>query len=626
MIHRNRAGIWLRRRILPLAVLLCAGIAIAEKPTAFTPDAVFRGSSLTGWRTLGQGSFKAADGEITGSAAAGAGILLANKGIQDTGFFASFKCSGNCDTGILLRSTATPEGTKAIFISLKDGELGTYKAAWDPQGRETAREKLRPANGQIRLAPPPNPSANPGRAGGRGSQAAVKKGEWNTIQVTLDADIVRVTLNGLGIAGGATDDQSAGFGPVGLRVGSGDVQFKDVSYADLDLRTLPAEQVSQNFRMQRISDFYYSWSAAVADFNHDGVNDVVAGPNIYFGPDYTKFREIYLGSVVNASTEYPDESMMEYAYDFTGDGWPDVLVIGAISRPAYLFVNPKGEARRWDRFTVVPRVQKEIAVLRDIDGDGKPELVYGSDQFLQYAKPDPKNPTGEWIIHKISSQGFWGLGHGIGVGDINGDGRMDVVEAGTWWEQPADATKEWIRHDQSFGPGAEMGVYDVNGDGLADVVTSMNAHGYGLAWFEQKRDAAGKISFVEHQVLSDPNGQNAGGVLFSELHGAAVADVDGDNIPDFIVGKRFWSHKDDYTDPDPQGAPVLYWFRTVRNPKAPGGAELVPELIHNRSGAGNTVWAGDINGDGATDVLTSTDRGTFIFWGKVRPNQPGLKK
>ena len=92
-------------------------------------------------------------------------------------------------------------------------------------------------------------------------------------------------------------------------------------------------------------------------------------------------------------------------------------------------------------------------------------------------------------------------------------------------------------------------------------------------------------------------------------------DVDGDGIPDFIVGKRYWSHEDSYTDPDPYGPPVLYWYRTVRNKNAPGGAEFVPELIHNRSGAGSQVLALDLNGDGALDIAVSTNRGTFIFWG-----------
>ena len=63
------------------------------------------------------------------------------------------------------------------------------------------------------------------------------------------------------------------------------------------------------------------------------------------------------------------------------------------------------------------------------------------------------------------------------------------------------------------------------------------------------------------------------------------ADLDGDGVPDMIVGKRVFSHLESYTDPDPYGPAVLYWYRTVRNPKAEGGAEFVPELIHNRSGS-----------------------------------------
>ena len=163
-----------------------------------------------------------------------------------------------------------------------------------------------------------------------------------------------------------------------------------------------------------------------------------------------------------------------------------------------------------------------------------------------------------------------------------------------------------------------MGVYDVNGDGLNDVVTSLEAHGFGLAWYEQKRDAAGKISFVEHMIMDNYATKNAGGVTFSQPHAAFFADVDGDGVPDFIVGKRYWSHLDAFYDPDPYGPPVLYWYRTVRNPKAPGGAEFVPELIHNRSGAGSELLAVDLNKDGAMDIVTATDRGTFIFWGRPR--------
>jgi hypothetical protein len=110
-----------------------------------------------------------------------------------------------------------------------------------------------------------------------------------------------------------------------------------------------------------------------------------------------------------------------------------------------------------------------------------------------------------------------------------------------------------------------------------------------------------------------------------EAHASTVADVDGDSVPDFVAGKRFHAHLDSYTDPDPFGPPVLYWFRTVRNPKIPGGAEFKPELIHNRSGVGSTVLAVDLNKDGATDIVTSTNRGTFIFWGKPAAKRPASR-
>jgi hypothetical protein len=158
-----------------------------------------------------------------------------------------------------------------------------------------------------------------------------------------------------------------------------------------------------------------------------------------------------------------------------------------------------------------------------------------------------------------------------------------------------------------------MGVYDVNGDGLNDVVTSLQAHGFGLAWFEQKR-TDGKISFVKHSIMGDFSGPSAGDVTFTEPHGMTFADIDGDGIPDMIVGKRYWSHEESYTDPDPYGPAVLYWYRTVRDKSAPGGARFVPELIHNRSGVGSHLAAVDLNGDGAVDIITSTDKGTFIFF------------
>jgi len=595
-----------------LLMTFAIGVASAEAPTAFTPDSVFQGSSLADWRTLDGSNWQASNGQIQ---AVSSGWLVSEREVQDVGFFASFRCATSCTTGVLLRAEQNAEGWTGIYVSLTEGDIATYRVALDENGLELNRETLRAIRGQVRQAPPPAPA----RSGRNSAAPTVNMGDWNTIQIILDADVIRPVLNGVALPASATEDRSAGFGAVAMRAADGTV-FENVSLADLSVRAWPKEQLSQDFRMQQLNDMYYTWSATSADFNNDGTGDIVSGPFVYLGPDLAESREMYLGVAVNPSTEYPMQSMMQFAYDFTGDGWADVLTVGGVRTPALLFVNPQGEARRWDSFAVVPVVRKEIAVLADVDGDGMPEFVYTDGDGLRYAEPDPENPTGEWIVHSISSGALGG--HGIGVGDINGDGRMDVVEATTWWEQPADPLQEtWIRHDQAFGNGGEIGIFDVNGDGLNDVVTSLEAHRFGLAWYEQTQDSGGIVSFTQHVILTGPGSTaNAGDVVFSEPHGTAFADVDGDGIKDFIVGKRFWAHKDSYTDPDPHGAPVLYVYRTVRNPDAPGGAEFIPDLVHNRSGAGNTLFAADIDGDGATDILTATNRGTFVFWGKP-PNE-----
>ena len=622
------------KSLVLLAVFTFSGaVPIFAIGPSFHPDATFTGSSLAKWHTFGPAEWRAENGEIIATPKGG-GWLVLDHSYQDIGLYTQFRCEAACETGVLLRAQKTPTGMKGIYVALSEPDLPSYSVTIDAQGQIVERNKLRHGGGLERIAPPPSseparefhPPVSTVKLPFTPADSNFRPHDWNQVEILFDANIVRTFLND-GREHGAVGEE--GYGPVALYVGgTGEVRFKDLAYKDLGLKVRLPDKTSSNFRKQQLSDFYYSWSSGAADFNHDGTLDIVSGPYIYYGPDYTKYSEMYRAETVNPSTKFASDAWMDFPADFTGDGWPDVVTVsyGGANGGIFLYVNPKGEERLWDKYKVVSDVQSEIAVMRDVDGDGKPEIVYMGGGQVRYAKPDPANPTGQWIVHNVSEKGY-GTAHGIGVGDINGDGRMDVLNAYGWWEQPAPGSNQetWTYHPEVFGRygrgimgGSVMAVYDVNGDGLNDVVTVLNPHGWGMAWFEQKRDAKGNISFVKHMIMDDFSTTNAGGVAFSEPHGTTYADIDGDGIPDFIVGKRYWSHLDTYLDPDPYGQPVLYVYKTVRNAKAPGGAEFVPELIDSHTGVGSDVLAVDLNHDGVMDIVTASRFGTFIYWGKPR--------
>lgn len=384
---------------------------------------------------------------------------------------------------------------------------------------------------------------------------------------------------------------------------------------------LPAaaeEYKLRSFKKITLSDKFYSEGAYWGDFNKDGKMDVVAGPYWYEGPAFEKKSELYPVKEFNAAATYSD-NFLTYAGDINGDGWDDVIVIGWPGQLTTWLENPKGAEGHWKRHTIHPVTDNESPRWGDFTGDGKSELVFHTGGHLGWASPT-EDVTKPWKFFKASKKGSWQrYTHGLGFGDVNGDGRNDLLEAKGWWEQPAAHVEEgWTFHPVNFGQGgAQMYAYDVDGDGDNDVITSIQAHGYGVSWFENTgKNDKGEPTFKEHRIIGAKPEENKYGVKFSQPHALDLVDMDGDGVKDLVTGKRWWAHGPK-GDAEPMADPVLYWFKTVRSGKA-GEVEFVPHLIDSASGVGTQVSAGDFTGDGLPDVVVGNKRGSFVFIQEVK--------
>ena len=369
-----------------------------------------------------------------------------------------------------------------------------------------------------------------------------------------------------------------------------------------------------------LSDKFHGEGSCIGDFNKDGIPDVSVGHYWYEGPDFKKRHQFFDGP--DAQDFDPagySECFGMFVGDFNGDGWDDILVCPDPGKEGFWFENSKNNSGMWRKHLATVELGNESWVFADVIGNGKKGLLYNRNGYLGIATPNIKSPNEPWDFFAVSYQDkrYERYTHGIGYGDITGNGKMDIIERVGWWEQPTDPTiTPWKFHDFTFADAAaHMLIYDVDGDGLNDVVTVLHCHLYGFAWYKQVRKD-GKITFEQNVLiprsdkLFDPDENSFPKV--SQLHALVAADINGDGIPDVVTGKRFWAHgpEGDIATNDPA---ILMWWETKRDGD---NTTLIPHIIDENSGIGMNFTVGDLNGDGTPDIVIGNKKGAFIFLNK----------
>jgi hypothetical protein len=362
---------------------------------------------------------------------------------------------------------------------------------------------------------------------------------------------------------------------------------------------------------------FVSEGVAIADVNKDGKMDVVTGEFWYEAPHWKPHR-IRPGKddYTEGDKNVYSQSFCCWIEDLNGDGWPDLIVIGFPGQPCHWYENPQGKDGMWKQHEIWHSACNETPQYVDLLGTGRRVLIMGwqppgknNEGQMAYFTPG-KDPTRPWEMHPISEPSMPGkevpgtqrFSHGLGVGDVNGDGRLDVICTGGWWEQPAkpDGKTPWPFHPAKIGDAcADMYAFDMDGDGKPDIL-STSAHQYGIWWHQQKPGKDGNPEFLKRDLFPK---------LVSQTHALHFVDINGDGLKDLVTGKRWWAHGPK-GDADPNAAPKLYWFEAKRG--SDGIIRFTPHEIDSDSGIGTQFVVADFNGDGLLDIVVANKKGVFI--------------
>lgn len=360
---------------------------------------------------------------------------------------------------------------------------------------------------------------------------------------------------------------------------------------------------------------FRSEGVAAADVNRDGKIDVLAGDVWYEAPDWN-VHEIRKPGEFVAGVGYSN-SFCNFAYDVNQDGWDDLILVGFPGDPFHWYENPRGKSAHWQQHEIWHSICNESPEFEDLNGDGRPELVFGSqpERQMGYVEiPDKRSVASKWAFVPVSvpgdpmQNGTFKYYHGLGIGDLNQDGHNDVMIPNGWWEAPAKkSTQTWEFHPfilSQTGRGAalkaaNMYCEDLDKDGDQDVIMS-SAHAYGVWWFE---NVGGNQSPDFKYHLIDQS--------YSQTHAMEFVDMNGDGQRDIVTGKRFYAHNGG--DPGGRDQAVMYWYE-VRTAKGQPPRFIRHEIEAGRgTGVGTQFQVKDMNGDKRPDIVLSNKKGVNVL-------------